>query len=90
MKDECDPVAWAQHITNYFKQPTLKCERYQHDQPCGTRCDPGPRDDSGKRWHYCYSIKIDSAEVFAGRTAEAMTFLDGMATGLHQIRRETT
>ena len=61
---------------------SLVCECHQHAKPCGASNDPGPRDDSGVRWHWCYRVLIDDKEVVTGRPSEILRFLDGVLIGL--------
>lgn len=61
----------------------VRANAFRHGSPCGPRRDPGQRDDFGRRWHNCWSIEVDSVEVFVGREPEAAAFLDGLRMGLY-------
>lgn len=71
--DETDPVQYAGDLKSLGVN--VGCRRYQHEQPCGPRGDRGPRDDFGRRWHWCYEIAAGD-KVFTGRRSEAIAYLD--------------
>lgn len=50
--------------------PQFTVDRYRHTEPCGPHRDPGPRDDSGRRWHWCYRITVDGYVVKTGRRSD--------------------
>jgi hypothetical protein len=71
-----DPVELAALLAP--ARPGLRIQRYRHGAPCGPHRDPGPHDDWGSRWHWCYQITYEGT-VWTGRRDEAITYLEELA-----------
>lgn len=73
-----DAVDYAVEVADYLGRD-ITCERFRHSEPCGLRRDPGPRDDTGRRWHWCFRVVVDGEQSFVGRRDNVLHYLEDMA-----------
>jgi hypothetical protein len=75
---EDDPEKLAELAADLL--PGLRIRRYRHTEPCGPHRDPGPRDDWGIRWHWCWQVDY-AGTSWTGRPREASTYLEALLQG---------